>query len=63
MKMTIHFTTSLSKQWFFMYHNLVSIFNKVGSLNEKLERKDKELTSCKRVAEETIEELQSKVCT
>ena len=46
-----------------MYHNLVSIFTKVGSLNEKLERKDKELTSCKRVAEETIEELQSKVCT
>lgn len=33
----------------------------VGSLNEKLERKDKELTSCKRVAEETIEQLKQKV--
>ncbi|XP_046844186.1 putative leucine-rich repeat-containing protein DDB_G0290503 isoform X3 [Xenia sp. Carnegie-2017] len=35
----------------------------VASLNEKLERKDKELTSCKRVAEETIEELNEKIKT
>ncbi|XP_028395024.1 golgin subfamily A member 1-like isoform X2 [Dendronephthya gigantea] len=33
----------------------------VGSLNEKLERKDKELTSCKLVAEETMDELKQKI--